>query len=56
MGKGLTSYLAYSNCLKADILILLDCQGTMINLVVKKPKNYFKEKLVGTWIHGSALG
>jgi hypothetical protein len=36
----LTYCLAFSNCLKADALILLCCQGVMINLVAKAPKNY----------------
>jgi hypothetical protein len=39
MGKWLTYYLAYSNWLKADTLILLGYQGTMINLVAKEPRN-----------------
>jgi hypothetical protein len=50
MSKWLTYYLAYSNCLKADALILFGCQGTMINLVAKKPRNYLtvkSKKVVG---------
>jgi hypothetical protein len=45
MSKWLTYYLAYSNCLKADALILLGCQSTMINLVAKKPRNYLTVKI-----------
>jgi alpha-D-ribose 1-methylphosphonate 5-triphosphate synthase subunit PhnL len=44
MSKWLTYYLAYSNCLKADALILLGCQDTMINLVAKEPRNYLTVK------------
>jgi hypothetical protein len=44
MSKWLTYCLAYSNCLKIDVLILLGCQGTMINLVAKKPRNYLTVK------------
>jgi hypothetical protein len=50
MSKELTYYLAYSNCLKADALILLGCQGAMISLVVKKLRNYLtvkNKKVVG---------
>jgi hypothetical protein len=50
MSKWLTYYLAYSNCLKADALILLGCQGTMINLVAKEPRNFLtmkNKKVVG---------
>jgi hypothetical protein len=53
-GKWFTYYLAYSNRLKADALILLGCQDTMINLVAKEPKSYLtvKVKVVDNWIHG----
>jgi hypothetical protein len=45
MSKWLTYYLAYSNGLKADALILLGCPGTMINLVTKEPRNYLIVKV-----------
>jgi hypothetical protein len=44
MSKWLTYYLAYSNRLKVDALILLGCQDTMINLVAKEPRNYLTVK------------
>jgi hypothetical protein len=44
MSKWLIYYLAYSNCLKADVLILLGCQGTMINFVAKEHRNYLTVK------------
>jgi hypothetical protein len=44
MSQWLIYYLAYSNCLKANALILLGCQGTMINLVAKEPRNYLTLK------------
>jgi hypothetical protein len=44
MSKWLTYYLAYSNCIKADALILLGCQGTKINLVAKELRNYLTVK------------
>jgi hypothetical protein len=44
MSKWLNYYLTYSNCLKADALIQLGCQGIMINLVAKEPRNYLTVK------------
>jgi hypothetical protein len=44
MSKWLTYYLAYSNCLKADALILLGCLDPMINLIAKEPRNLLTVK------------
>jgi hypothetical protein len=44
MSKWLTYYLAYCNCLKVYALILLGCQGTIINLVAQEPRNYLTVK------------